>query len=168
MADVNAEIQVDGQEEPKKNKGIIKLIIIGTIIVVAVAAISFGVAIYTAKTLSKSEPKGDGYGVVKSETIGTTMDAGEYITNLNTEAGDRFIKVKIVFAFGEPTVQEEITNKLPEIQHTINSILRQQTPQSLTAKNAMEKLAEMLKERINSLLVKGNITSVYFTSFVIQ
>lgn len=166
MADENVELQIK-QPEPKASQ--LKLMIIGAILIVVSAAVAFGVSMYATQAVShKAEAKGDGYGIVKSETLGTTYDAGEYITNLNTEAGDRFIKVKIVFAFNDPKVQEEIDNKLPEIQHTINSTLRQQTPQDLSEHKSMEKIAELLKKNINALLIKGNINNLYFTTFVIQ
>ncbi len=168
MSEENIEVQTTTEEQQLKASNI-KLMTIGAILVVVTAVVSFAVALYTAKILTPHEPpRGDGYGVVKSETLGTTFDAGEYITNLNTDAGDRFIKVKIVFAYKEAKMQEEITNKLPQIQHTINSTLRQQDPQSLSEPRAMEKLAELLKKNINSHLIKGNITSLYFTNFVIQ
>lgn len=166
MADEAAEVQ---EITAKKQSTNLKLMIMGAVIVVLTAAVSFGVAMYTASSMShKEEAKGDGFGVVKSDTLGTTFDAGEYITNLNSEAGDRFIKVKVVVAFEDAKVQEEINNKLPEIQHVINSTLRQQTPQSLTEPHSMEKLANLLKKNINALLIKGNLSNLYFTSFVIQ
>lgn len=166
MAEEIAEAQV---ATDKSKSSTIKLIIIGIIVIIIVAAVSFVVAMYAAKSVAKLEaPKGDGYGVVKSESLGTTFDAGEYITNLKANTGDRFIKVKVVFSFEDVKVQEEITNKLPQIQHKINSILRQQTPESLAQPNSMENLATNIRKSVNSLLIKGNITDVYFTNFVVQ
>ncbi len=168
MADESTEVQVVETPAPK-NTQTIKLIIAGIAVIILMAGISFAVAMFAAKSFSRVEPaKSDGSGKAKSETIGTTYDAGEFITNLASEGGKAFIKVKIVFAFQDPKVQDEITNKLPEIQHTINTVLRQQSPQTLAEPKAMEKLAELLKKNINTLLVKGNVTSVYFTSFVVQ
>jgi flagellar FliL protein len=164
MADENTEVQAS--EAPPKFNNTIKLIIAGIVVIILAAGMSFVVAMYAAKSVSKAEaPKDDGNGKVKSETIGTTYDAGEYISNLNSEG---MIKLKIVFAFADPKAQEEIANKLPEIQHTINSILRQQKRETLAEPKAMEKLAETLKKSVNSLLVNGSITNVYFTSFLVQ
>lgn len=168
MADEITEVQT-AEKPSAPNTGMIKLIIAGIAVIILAAGISFAVAMFAAKSVSHDEPaKGDGYGKVKSESLGTTYDAGEFITNLASESGNRFIKVKIVFAFQDAKMQEEIANKAPEIQHTINSTLRQQTPESLAEPKAMEKLADLLKKNINALLVKGNINSVYFTSFVVQ
>ena len=161
--------EVQAAETPAKSSGTLKLIIAGVVIIILCAGISFGVAMFAFKSIVKEEPaKGDGYGKVKSETLGTTFDAGEYITNLANEGGGRFIEVKIVLAFPEPKMAEEITNKLPEIQHNINIVLRAQKAEDLAKPKAMEKLADALKNSINSLLLKGNISSVYFTSFVVQ
>lgn len=166
MADENTEVQV---AEKPSNAGTVKLIIAGVVVIILAAGMSFAVAMYAAKTFSSVEaPKGDGYGKVKSETIGTTFDAGEFITNLSNEGGNRFLRVRIVLAFPDIKVQEELSNKLPQIQHTINSTLRQQSAESLGEPKAMEKLAELLKKNVNALLIKGNITNVYFTTFQVQ
>lgn len=167
MADENTEVQAAGSKTAA-GAGTIKLIIAGIVVIILAAGISFAVAMFAATSVSHGEaPKGDGSGKVKSESLGTTYDVGEFITNLATE-NTRFIKVRIVFAFQGTKVKEEIDNKAPEIQHTINSILRQQTSETLSELKAMEKLAELLKKNVNALLVKGNITNVYFTTFVIQ
>ncbi|WP_418790235.1 flagellar basal body-associated FliL family protein [Phosphitispora sp. TUW77] len=167
MADTNNEVQ-NSEDKSSSGSGTIKLIIAGVAILILCAGLSFGVAMYAANSFSNSTPKGDGYGTVKSETIGTTYDAGEFITNLDSSESSRYIKVKIVLAFQEPTVKEEISAKLPQIQHTINSTLRQQNSETLSQPKAMEKLADLLKKNINAYLIKGNVNSVYFTSFVVQ
>ncbi len=168
MAGDNPEIQGTNTTASSK-AGTIKLIIMGIVVIILAAGISFAVAMYAAKSFSAGgAPKGEGYGKAKSETLGTTYDIGEFVTNLSAEGGNRFIKVKIVLAFQDSKVQEELINKLPQVQHTINSTLRQQTPESLSEPKAMEKLADLLRKNINSLLIKGNINSVYFTTFQVQ
>lgn len=170
MADENNEVQA--AETPARapvDFNTAKMIIAGVVLIVVMAATSFGVAMFAIKSVPKGDvAKGDGASKAKSESIGTTFDAGEFITNLASEGGRSFIKVKIVLAFLDPKVQEELTNKTPEVQHTINSTLRQQTPEALSEPKGMEKLAGTLKKNINALLVKGNVTNVYFTSFVVQ
>jgi flagellar FliL protein len=161
--------EVQSAETPPKSFGTLKLIIAGVVIIILAAGLSFGVAMFAFKSIAKEEPaKGDGYGKVKSETLGTTFEAGEYITNLANEGGGRFIKIKIVLAFPDPKMVEEIENKIPEIQHNINIVLRAQKAEDLAKPKAMEKLADTLKTNLNGLLLKGNISSVYFTSFVVQ
>lgn len=168
MADENAEVVQTIDRSASSSASTIKLIIAGIVVIILAAGISFGVAMFAASSVKSAEPKGDGYGKVKSETLGTTYDAGEYITNLADEGGGRFVKVRIVFAFPDAKVQEEIANKAPQIQHTINSTLREQKAENLAQPKSMEKLAEVLKKNVNALLVKGNLTNVYFTSFVVQ
>lgn len=161
--------EVQAAETQPKSFGTLKLIIAGVVIIILAAGIAFGVAMFAFKSIAKEPPAvGDGYGKVKSETLGTTFEAGEYITNLANEGGTRFIKVKVVLAFPDPEMAVEIGNKIPEIQHNINSVLREQKVEDLAAPKAMEKLADALKSNINELLLKGNISSVYFTSFVVQ
>ena len=167
MADENTEVQEVAK--PKLNTGLIKMILAGVVVIILCAGIAFGAALLVAKNVggSAQETRGDGYGKVKSESLGTTYDAGEFITNLAGEGG-RFVKLKIVLAFPDPKMLPEIVNKVPEFQHTVNSTLRQQTAEALSEPKAMEKLSELLKKNLNALLINGNITNVYFTSFVVQ
>lgn len=161
------ELQEEQQLEKKSGNAAdtIKLIIAGIVVIIIAAGISFAVA----KMAASSAPPPPTYNAnakIKTETIGTTFDAGEYITNLS--GGSSYIKLRVVFAFTNPDVELEINNKLPVVQHTINKVLREQTVENLSEPKGMEKLSETLKKSINELLVKGNVDSVYFTNFVVQ
>ncbi len=159
------------EEQESKSKGSgannIKLIIGGIVIIILATGISFGVAKYAASSVPQQPAKGySGESKMKTETIGTVFDAGEYTTNL--AGGTNFIKVKVALAFENKEMEVEVENKLPVIQHTINQTLREQTKESLNDPKGMERLAEKLKKNINELMVSGNIESVYFTYFVVQ
>ena len=169
MADENTEVQ-EGEAPKSSSGGTMKLIIAGVAVIILAAGIAFGVAMLVLKSVpvGGTAPKGETGGKAKSESLGTTFDAGEFITNLAAEGGNRFVKVNIVFSFQDTKVQEEIDNKLPGIKNAIISILRQQTPDSLAEPKGMDKLADSLKKSVNALLVKGNITNVYFTTFQVQ
>lgn len=169
MADENTEVQ-EGEAPKSSNGGTMKLIIAGVAVIILAAGIAFGVAMLVLKSVpvGGTAGKGETGGKAKSETLGTTFDAGEFVTNLAAEGGNRFVKVNIVFSFQDTKVQTEIEDKLPEIKNAIISILRQQTPESLAELNGMGKLADSLKKSVNALLVKGNITNVYFTTFQVQ
>jgi len=170
MADENTEVQ-EGEAPKSSSGGTIKLIIAGVAIIILAAGIAFGVAMLVLKSVpvGGTAAKGETGGKpAKSESLGTTFDAGEFITNLAAEGGNRFVKVNIVFSFQDTKVQTEIEDKLPGIKNAIISILRQQTPDSLAETKGMDKLADSLKKSVNALLVKGNITNVYFTTFQVQ
>ncbi|PKM80849.1 MAG: hypothetical protein CVU89_11955 [Firmicutes bacterium HGW-Firmicutes-14] len=167
MADETGEIKVETAENTSKASNL-KLIIAGIVIIILAAGISFGVAMFAAKSFSQGGETKAEENKGAQESLGTTYDAGEFITNLAGESGSNFIKVKIVLAFKDAKIQAEIEDKFPQIQHVINNTLRQQSPEELSQPKAMEKLAELLRKNINSLLIKGNINSVYFTSFVVQ
>ena len=169
MADENTEVQ-EGEAPKSSSGGTMKLIIAGVAVIILAAGIAFGVAMLVLKSVPAggTAATGETGGKAKSESLGTTLDAGEFITNLAAADGNRFVKVNIVFSFQDPKVQTEIEDKLPEIKNAIISILRQQTPESLAEPKGMDKLANSLKKSVNALLVKGNITNVYFTTFQVQ
>lgn len=156
----------------KVNPNTVKLIIAGVVLIILMGGVSFGVA-YLA--MSKMAPKatdvkGGGYEKgIKTEKLEATLDIGEFITNIKDKnAATRYLKIRIVLDLPGKEVEDEVNNKLPQVQHTINSVLRAQSVENLMADNATEKLSELLKNRINELLLKGNINNVYFTSFVVQ
>jgi flagellar FliL protein len=162
-------VNEEAVKEPKVSSNTIKMIIAGIVMIILAAGISFGVATFAMKTAAPPAAKGEGYGTVKTEKLAATYDVGEFITNIKDKnAASRYLKLRIVLELPDKKVEEEIVNKLPQVQHTINSVLRSQSVENLMADNATEKLAEMLKKRINELLIKGNVNNVYFTSFVVQ
>ncbi|KNZ70877.1 flagellar basal body-associated protein FliL [Thermincola ferriacetica] len=164
-----AEEDLKEEQEPQgKNSsaGTIKLIIAGIAIIILAAGISFAVARFAAVSAPQHGSTYNTNAKIKTDNIGTTFDAGEYLTNL--AGGSRYIKVKIVFSFANKELETEITNKLPAIQNTINKVLREQSADALNEPKSMDKLADRLKKNINELLVTGNIDEIYFTYFVIQ
>lgn len=165
MAGSNKDVQ--SQAVIPAKAGALKLIIAGVIVVVLAAGISFAVAMFASKSFS-----GDAAAKESSkeeiETIGATVEVGEFVTNLSSETGNRFIKTTIVIALKEEKVPEELARKKPQIQHVINSTLRQQSPEILGEPRGMETLAELLKKNINSLLAEAHVSHIFFTSFVVQ
>lgn len=158
-------------KEGKVSSNTVKLIIAGVILILAMGAISFGVAyLAMTKMAPKVEEKGDGVSKgVKTEKIEASLELGEFITNIKDSSGSsRFIKIQVVLDLPSKEVEEEVNNKLPQVRHTINSVLRAQTVENLMADNAMDKLSDLLKRKINELLLKGNINGVYLTNFVVQ
>ena len=151
------------------NPNTIKLIIAGVVLIILAAGISFGVATFAMKNVAQPQEKGDGYGKVKTEKLEATFDAGEFITNIKDKSSsNRFLKLRIVLELPDKNVEEEIKNKIPQVQSVIITELRSQSVEQLMADNATVKLSEELKKRINELLLKGNINNVYFTSFLVQ
>ncbi|MFZ5640288.1 MAG: flagellar basal body-associated FliL family protein [Bacillota bacterium] len=162
-------VNEEAGKEPKVNPNTIKMIIAGVVMIILAAGISFGVATFAMKTAAPPAEKGEGYGKTKTEKLEATLDIGEFITNVKDKnAASRYVKIRIVLDLPSKVVEEEVNNKLPQVQHTINTVLRSQSVENLMADNATEKLAETLKKRINELLLKGNVNNVYFTSFVVQ
>lgn len=158
---------VPSQAVNPAKSGALKFIIAGIVVVVLMAGISYAVATFALKSFSKDAVTKEN-DKAESETIGAILDVGEFVTNLSSEVGNRFIKTTVVIALKEEEVPEELDKKKPLIQHVINSTLRQQSPEGLGEPRAMETLAELLKKNINSLLVEAHVNNIFFTSFVVQ
>lgn len=163
--------EAEGKEtKAKVNPNTVKMIIAGVVLILLMGGVSFGVAYYALKTVAPQQAeKGEGYGKVKTEKLEATYDVGEFITNVKDKsAANRYLKIRIVLDLPNKDVEAEIINKLPQLQHTINSVLRSQSVENLMADNATAKLSGTLKKSINELLLTGNINDVYFTNFVVQ
>jgi len=67
-----------------------------------------------------------------------------------------------------PEFGNEIGNRKSQLRDVIISTLSAKTSDQLRTPEGKEALKEELKERINSVLAKGQIARVYFTEFAIQ
>jgi len=149
----------------------LKLIaIIGVAVVLLSVGLAFGV---TTMILSKVKPEGGGKAntQVTSTEVGALVDIGEFTSNLASDGGSRFIKVKVVLGLSEDEekLKAEVSQeKLPKIQDTIINLLRSKTAEELSEADAADKLKVQIKDKINEFLTKGRVGDVYFTYLVIQ
>lgn len=104
-----------------------------------------------------------------------------FTVNLIPEAGDQYLQVilsvEIEDAHEEPVVKQQ----MPKIRNNITLLLSGKKPSELLPKSGKEKLAEELRDEINSaiepptrtkkgdlIMPEGPVKTVLFTSFIIQ
>lgn len=142
--------------------------IVGILVVLMATGIAFGVAKLVLSTTAKAggavEPKEAG-NIAK---LGTNYEAGEFLTNINSEGGLRFAKVKMVFELSNEKVKEELENKRPKVDDTVISILRNKSFEELRQVDATDKLKKEVKEKVNAFLAEGRVENVFFTYFITQ
>lgn len=164
------------KEEPKvkdvpenKNGSMIKtVVIIGVLVVVMATGIAFGVAKLVLSTTAQPNGAAERKEASNVAMLGSNYEAGEFLTNINSEAGLRFAKVKLVFELSNEKVKEELENKRPKVDDTIISVLRNKSFEELRQVDATDKLKKELKEKVNTFLAEGRVENVFFTYFITQ
>lgn len=100
------------------------------------------------------------------EELGPTSEIGQFMVNL--AGGRRFIKVNMVFEVSNQKVIEEISQRTPQIRDTIISILRTKEYDTINSSGGSRRLRTEIMNTINKKLLKGKVTNVFFTEFVVQ
>lgn len=104
-----------------------------------------------------------------------------FTVNLVPESGDQYLQVILSLELEDATADPQLKALTPKIRNNITLLLSSKKASELLPKEGKEKLAEALKEEINSVIEppkknkKGEITAsegpvkaVLFTSFIIQ
>ncbi len=103
--------------------------------------------------------------------LGKMEKMGSFLTNLSDVEETHFLRsvIDIEQNYGSaPEFGNEIGNRKDQLRDIIIATLSAKTSESIRTPEGKEALKEELKERINSVLAKGQIARVYFTDFAIQ
>lgn len=156
--------------EVKNNKAkgntmvIIIIIILGALLVGAAA---FGGYMLASRASNKDSGKEDTQKEIKNETV---YSAGEFLVNLADTNKKKYLRTTISLAYDAENedLAEELTKKNDAIRDCIISVLRTKKVENLDTATGPDELKKEIITRVNSLLTKGRLSSVYFKEFVIQ
>lgn len=177
-----------GAEPPKKSK---KLLII-IIALVLVLLIGGGAAAFLLMSGSDEEHEEE----VAEETEKPAkkpakkkenaappvfVNLDPFTVNLVPETGDQYLQVILSLELEDATAQADLTAMMPRIRNNVTLLLSSKKASELQPKDGKEKLAIEIMDEINKAInppVKnkrgeevapdGPVTSVLFTSFIIQ
>ena len=172
----------EGGEGKKKGKG--KLIII---LVVALLILGGGgFAAYKFLFSSPEEPavsanaeggpegtaqgtEGQAQGEGQAEEAGTQVyPLDPFIVNLADPVGNRYLKVKVALQLDSALLQAEVETKIPQIRDGFLILLSSKSLSQINTTEGKLKLRSELLHRVNQVLKKGRVTTLYFTEFVVQ
>ncbi|MBF0322372.1 MAG: flagellar basal body-associated FliL family protein [Magnetococcales bacterium] len=146
------------------------------------------------KEAVQKEPHPEKTAKSPNEMVGDIYKMEPFVVNLNEPRGNRYLKTTIQLEMGqsvpakgedgkekpeEPAkegekglkstpLKEELDKRQPQIRDIILQLLTSKGTQELQAYDGKFKLREEILARLNAILSNGQITSVYFTEFVIQ
>ncbi len=138
-----------------------------TIIIILSVLLATGTSYFMFVKLGGGGGNGeDSAAQAQKEELGPTTKLGDFVVNL--AEGESFVKVNIVFEVSNEKVMEEINQRSPQMRDTIISILRKQNQEGVNSVEGTRKLRTDIMERVNDNLMKGKVTNVFFTEFVLQ
>lgn len=104
-----------------------------------------------------------------------------FTVNLVPETGDQYLQVILSLELEDATADPQLKALTPKIRNNITLLLSSKKASELLPKEGKEKLAEALKDEINSVMeppkknkkgevaaAEGPVKAVLFTSFIIQ
>ncbi len=99
------------------------------------------------------------------EVLEASVDIPEMTTNL---ASDDFIRISFKIQTDSPEAMEELTKRDFQAKDTVIQNLSEMTADDLKGEAGKQKLTELLKADLNSIMQNGKVQKVYITSYIIQ
>lgn len=134
-----------------------KIVFILTVLLVLVMLVS-GFFIYK---LVKAKAAEEGPEVV----VGPRVVIEETTVNFNGRT-NQYLQAKFAFEAADEDVALELEEKKDILIHLVNLVLMEQTTEVLTPEGKT-KLIDVLIEKINAFLTKGEIKNVYIQKFIV-
>ena len=163
-----AEEAKEEQAEPKK-KSPLMLIIIGVVALLLIVVIVILVLVMgSSGSQADAQRTGGGVAPGVESTLGPVMDLDQFIVNLLSNDGRRYLKVQMSLELNHKNAGAEVQNKMPMIRDTIIQHLSSKRFDEISTESGKVRLREELKNNLNRYLIDGQIKNVFFTTFVIQ
>jgi flagellar FliL protein len=139
--------------------------------VFATLALSLISVIVTVMFLTNKADVGKQKVIEPRPQLGKLEKMGSFMTNLADVEESHYLRsvIELEQNYGSaPEFGNEIGNRKSQLRDIIIATLSAKTTEELRTPEGREGLKQELKERINSVLAKGQIARVYFTEFAIQ
>ena len=104
----------------------------------------------------------------EEEAIKPTYKMDTLIVNLADQGGKRYLRITMEMELSGPEVLEEIPKRLPQLRDTILMILPSKQYADISTTEGKIALRDELIAKINTILKKGTVTTIFFTEFVVQ
>jgi flagellar basal body-associated protein FliL len=144
-------------------------IIIGLLSALLALVVALGIFQYLMLSRSGETPRQK---VIEPRPqLGKMEKLGSFLVNLSDTEETHYLRsvIEIEQNFGSaPEFGNEIGNRRSQLRDIVIATLAAKSTADIKTPEGKEALKEELKERINSVLAKGQIARVYFTEFAVQ
>jgi len=117
---------------------------------------------------SKPEKKKSSKKSTDHLAIGPMYPMAQFVVNLLSESGNRFLKVAIDLELSDDKLQPEMDHKKSLIRDIIIRTFSSKTFEEISTLKGKDKLKDEVLEKINENLSDGQVKNIYFTDFVVQ
>ncbi|WP_333803784.1 flagellar basal body-associated protein FliL [Sulfurospirillum sp.] len=100
--------------------------------------------------------------------IGPMYPMAQFVVNLLSESGNRFLKVAVDLELSDPKLQPEMDRKKSLIRDIIIRTFSSKTFEEISTLKGKDKLKDEVLDKINENLSDGQVKNIYFTDFVVQ
>jgi flagellar FliL protein len=118
-----------------------------------------------ANAIASGQP---GQETIPEQQIGATYALDTFIVNLADKGGNRYLRVTMVLELGNSELENEIVKRLPQVRDSVLMILPSKRFEDISSVDGKIALRNEIMETVNGVLVKGEITNIYFKEFVVQ
>ena len=122
-----------------------------------------------------SEPKAESHGETghKGEgkagvAKGVMFDVDPFIVNLADAHEVKYLKLTVKLQMDSQEGADALTERTPQVRDTILVLLTSKESSSIRTTQGKFQLRDEITQRVNSLLPKPAVRTVYFTDFVVQ
>ena len=102
------------------------------------------------------------------QPLGPIFSLATFIVNLADKGGNRYLRVTMDFELGNPELETELNKRLPQVRDCILMILPSKRFDDISSVEGKIALRDEILEKLNSLLIQGKVTNIYFKEFVVQ
>ena len=100
--------------------------------------------------------------------VGPIFSLETFIVNLADKGGNRYLRVTMDLELGNPEMESEVSQRLPQVRDSILMILPTKRFEDISTVQGKTALRDEIMETMNTYLLKGKITNIYFKEFVVQ
>ncbi|MDR1451032.1 MAG: flagellar basal body-associated FliL family protein [Helicobacteraceae bacterium] len=164
-----AETKSEAEKEDSKKKSPLLLIVAGGAALLLIVVIMLVLALTLSSGDSVEPQRVSGGATAGIEpTLGPMIDLDQFIVNLLSNDGRRYLKTNVSLELTHKNVGPEVLNKMPRIRDAIIQQLSSKRFDEISTESGKVRLREEIKNNVNKHLIDGQVKNVYFTSFVIQ
>jgi flagellar FliL protein len=168
----------EGTEEKGKKKNLLLFIVIGVLVLLLIGG---GLLAFFLLSGDDAQPQqmppqqqqqaaGGGGATTNSAllSVGPMYPLDQFIVNLMTQGGKRYLKATITLELSDEAMVSEIEKKHAVIRDILIGAMSSKTVEEISTSRGKNKLKEELIARVNEVLTDGYIKNMFFTDFVIQ
>lgn len=158
-------------DEQKKGKGkvVIAVIAVLVLLIVGLVAVFFYVTSEPKAQEAQSEQTAaTSESNAKYLRIGPIFQLDQFIVNLLSQGGRRYLKVSISLEMTTPNLENELNAKRAPVRDIIIDVLTSKSIDDISTTRGKDKLKEEIIQRLNEILVDGKIRNIFLTDMAIQ